>query len=117
MYNYKERHKSVNNLDVIEQSQLDRYVSKKLVSENENKGIENELIKGLNKYTYKVIWQEVEKSEGKYISAEEISEKSGVARVTVRRYLEYMSKEEKLKKIIEYGKVGRPQHKYTLIIE
>ncbi|MPM73360.1 hypothetical protein SDC9_120340 [bioreactor metagenome] len=42
---------------------------------------------------------------------------SGVARVTVRKYLDYMEKEDKVKKIIEYGKVGRPQHKYKIKVK
>ena len=48
----------------------------------------------------------------KEYTAEGIAEKLGIARVTVRKYLDYMEKEEKLEKNIEYGKVGRPQYKY-----
>ncbi|EFG87159.1 hypothetical protein CLCAR_3268 [Clostridium carboxidivorans P7] len=44
-----------------------------------------------------------------------MAEKLGIARVTVRRYLEYMEKENKIDKLVEYGKVGRPQHKYHKI--
>lgn len=114
--NYKERYHSFNNLDIIEQNVLDKYISKSLGSE-EKEYSENELEKGINKYTYKVIWKEVEKFGEKYTTAEEISEKSGVARVTVRKYFEYMEKEGKVKKTIEYGKIGRPQHKYRMIIK
>ncbi len=73
------------------------------------------LLKGLNKYTYKSIWDEIEKSNYEYFTAEELSEKLGIARVTVRKYLEYMEKENKVEKLIEYGKVGRPQYKYHKI--
>lgn len=73
---------------------------------------EESYTKGLNKYTYKSIWDEVEKSDYKYFTAEDLSEKLGIARVTVRRYLEYMDKDRKIEKLIEYGKVGRPQYKY-----
>lgn len=111
LINYKDRYHNFNDLDIIEQNMLDKCILKSVVPEDEN-----ELVKGINKYTYDVIWQEVEKLEGKYTSAEEISEKSGIARVTVRRYLECMKKEGKVKKVIEYGKVGRPQHKYKMII-
>lgn len=55
---------------------------------------------------------EVEKSNYEYFTAEDFAEKLGIARVTVRRYLEYMEKENKVDKLVEYGKVGRPQHKY-----
>lgn len=114
--NYKERYHSINNFDTIEQNVLDKYISKNTVSE-EYDDAENELEKGINKYTYKIVKTEVEKSPEIYRTAEEISEKSGVARVTVRKYLEYMEKEGKVKKIIEYGKIGRPQHKYKIIIK
>jgi len=49
------------------------------------------------------------------IIADDLAEKLGIARVTVRRYLEYMEKENKVEKLVEYGKVGRPQHKYYKI--
>ncbi|RHW63500.1 HTH domain-containing protein, partial [Clostridium botulinum] len=71
--------------------------------------------KGLNKYTYKSVWNEIEKSNDKDFTAEYLAEKLGIARVTVRRYLEYMEKENKVYKLVEYGKVGRPQHKYHKI--
>jgi len=49
------------------------------------------------------------------IIADDLAEKLGIERVTVRRYLEYMEKENKVEKLVEYGKVGRPQHKYYKI--
>jgi two-component system CitB family response regulator len=76
---------------------------------------EDEFAKGFNKYTYKSIWDEIEKSSLNEFTAEDLAEKLGIARVTVRRYLEYMEKENKIDKSIEYGKVGRPQHKYHKI--
>ncbi len=113
--NYKERYYSIRNLDTIEQNDLDKYIIKNALN-NEYENANNELEKGINKYTYKIVWKEVEKLLDDYATAEEISEKSGVARVTVRKYLEFMLKEGKVEKIIEYGKVGRPQHKYKMKI-
>lgn len=55
---------------------------------------------------------QIENLNDVYSTAEDISELSGVARVTVRKYLDFMEKEGKVEKIIEYGKIGRPQHKY-----
>lgn len=113
--NYKERYYSIKKLDTIEQNDLDKYIIKSVLN-NENENTNNELEKGINKYTYKIVWKEIEKLVDDYSTAEEISEKSGVARVTVRKYLEFMLKEGKVEKIIEYGKVGRPQHKYKIKI-
>lgn len=117
LINYKERYYSFSNLDIIEQNMLDKYLSKNISLHRNNDDNENELEKGINKYTYKIVWQEVEKTGEEYITAEEISDRTGVARVTVRKYLECMEREGKVKKLIEYGKIGRPQHKYRKIIK
>jgi two-component system, CitB family, response regulator len=96
--------------DEIEQKDLDKLISSQSVSQNEE-----DFAKGLNKYTYRAIYDEIEKSNSEDFTAEELAEKLGIARVTVRRYLEYMEKENKVDKLVEYGKVGRPQHKYRKI--
>lgn len=110
---YKERYYSINNLDTLEQKSLDKFIKNITVTEKENQ--DSDFEKGINKYTYKIIWNEILKLVDEYATAEEISEKSGVARVTVRKYLEFMEKEGKVKMIIEYGKIGRPLHKYRMI--
>ncbi len=107
LHQFKERHYKFKKSDVIEQDELDKLI----INTNSSKN-EESYTKGLNKYTYKSIWDEIEKSDYKYFTAEELSEKLGIARVTVRRYLEYMDKDKKIEKLIEYGKVGRPQYKY-----
>lgn len=104
---FKERHYGFKRGDEIEQVDLDKLISTTAVTQEEEA-----LAKGLNKYTYKSIWEEIERKAGEYFTADELSEKIKVARVTVRRYLEYMEKEGLLEKLVEYGKVGRPQHKF-----
>jgi len=107
---FKGRYYQFKKNDVIEQKDLDKLISSLSVSQNED-----DFAKGLNKYTYKAIWYEIEKSSCKDFTAEELAEKLGIARITVRRYLEYMEKENKVDKLVEYGKVGRPQYKYHKI--
>lgn len=104
---FKDRYYKFKNNDVIEQSDLDKLISSSSVYQNED-----DFAKGLNKYTYRAIWNEIEKSNYDDFTAEKLAEKLGIARVTVRRYLEYMEKENKIDKLVEYGKVGRPQYKY-----
>lgn len=53
--------------------------------------------------------------EEEYYTAENLADMLQIERVTVRRYLELMEKEEKIYKIVEYGKVGRPQYKYRKV--
>lgn len=109
---YKQMYNSFISSATIEQKTLDKYITSVTSSDKINE--EEDFEKGINKYTYKIIWNEIESSRDEYKTAEEISASSGVARVTVRKYLDYMDKEDKVKKIIEYGKVGRPQHKYKI---
>ena len=116
MNDFKKRYNGLNNLEIIEQNELDKCISKSAAPEKEVEASEDDFEKGINKYTYKIIWDEVEKSTEKYLTAKKLSEKTGVARVTVRKYLEYMEKEGKLEKVLKYGKVGRPQHKYMIVI-
>lgn len=104
---FKERYYEFKDIEEIEQSKLD-----KLMLNSEVIQKEEGLAKGFNKYTYKSLWDEIEKINGEYFTSEDMSERIKVARVTVRRYLEYMEKEGYLEKIVEYGKVGRPQHKF-----
>src|SRR5690625_4046310 len=69
--------------------------------------------KGLNEITLKQIYLALVE-EQKPITAEELAEKLGMARVTVRRYLDHLGKQEKINVQVEYGKVGRPSHNYSV---
>jgi Response regulator of citrate/malate metabolism len=107
---FKDRYYKFKKNDEIEQKDLDKLIASSSVSQNED-----DIVKGLNKYTYRSIWDEIEKNSSEEFTAEELAGKLGIARVTVRRYLEYMEKENKIDKLVEYGKIGRPQHKYHKI--
>mgnify|MGYP001561181324 CR=1 FL=1 len=111
---FKDRYYHFKKANEIEQSELDKYISssKDLVEEENNRNLD--LTKGLNKYTYKTIWQQVQEIGEIYTTPEELGEILGIARVTCRKYLEYMNKEGKVHMLIEYGKIGRPQHKYRI---
>lgn len=104
---FKERYYELKRIEEIEQHELDKLILNSDITQKDE-GLE----KGFNKYTYKSIWKEIEKMDNEYFTSEEMSERIKVARVTVRRYLEYMEKEGHLEKFVEYGKVGRPQHKF-----
>ncbi len=104
---FKERHSEFKKVEEIEQSKLDKLILNSEVTQKYEG-----LAKGFNKYTYKSLWDEIGKMNSEYFTSEEMSERIKVARVTVRRYLEYMEKEGHLEKLVEYGKVGRPQHKF-----
>jgi len=111
---FKERYNQLNNLQKMEQSELDVFISKNTHLYHEKNTDDVDLTKGFNKYTYRKVWSELLKNTDEFATAEELSEKIGIARVTVRKYLDYMEEEGKVKKTIEYGKIGRPQHKYNI---
>lgn len=69
--------------------------------------------KGINQMTYqtvKLVLNEMETPK----TAQEISDKTELARVTVRRYLEYMVEIGEVEEMLNYGKIGRPQKYYSL---
>lgn len=111
---FKDRFYNFKKGNEIEQKELDKYISsgKDLTEEENNNNLD--LTKGLNRYTYDTVWQQVQQIGENYTTPEELGEILGIARVTCRKYLEYMNKEGKVQMLIEYGKIGRPQHKYKI---
>lgn len=71
------------------------------------------LPKGLNKSTLNKIMQSIA-NQKKAMTAEEVASGVGLARVTARRYLDYLEKQRILVIDIEYGTVGRPVNQYRL---
>lgn len=111
---FREKLNSYKSNETLEQIELDKLILNNKSSEIMEDELENNLEKGLNKYTYNSIINELNSTEVEYVTTEEVSEKLRIAKVTVRKYLDYMSKQEKLEKIIEYGRVGRPLYKYKI---
>lgn len=73
-----------------------------------------QLPKGLNASTLEKIVHYIDQQE-QSISAEDVANGVGLARVTARRYLDYLEKQNKVKIEIQYGGVGRPVNQYRLI--
>ncbi|KOS69644.1 regulator [Lysinibacillus contaminans] len=72
-----------------------------------------ELPKGFNRATLDKVLAYIEESK-KAVSAEDVANYIGTARVTARRYLDFLEKQSKLKVDIQYGNVGRPIHRYYI---
>ncbi|GAB3191411.1 response regulator [Nesterenkonia suensis] len=49
------------------------------------------------------------------VSATELSEATGIARVTARRYLEHLCSEGRAELTLRYGQAGRPEHRYRWV--
>jgi len=70
--------------------------------------------KGLNEITLKQVYLFLLK-EGGALSAEEVAEGVGLARVTARRYLDFLEKSNRVILELQYGSVGRPVNRYRTI--
>ncbi|MDX8343159.1 response regulator [Rossellomorea sp. YZS02] len=70
-----------------------------------------DLPKGLNQQTLEQIVQFLS-GQSLPLSAEETAEGIGIARVTARRYLDYLLKSDQVQMVIEYGSIGRPVNRY-----
>lgn len=74
---------------------------------------DEEIPKRLNELTLKQIYLYLLK-EGRALSAEEVAEGIGLARVTARRYLDYLEKSGKVMLGMQYGSIGRPVNRYKV---
>lgn len=108
---YLKRKADFDACQLLDQKMIDEVIRVKSVNKKPKSIQREKLEKGLNEQTYKQILHAVKQTD-QWFTAEEMAEKLGMARVTVRRYLEFLYGEEKLERLQEYGKIGRPQHKY-----
>ncbi|MBE3554257.1 MAG: response regulator [Thermicanus sp.] len=75
---------------------------------------EEELPKGLTPLTLYQIRSFLSQQQ-KPLSAEEVAQAIGIARVTARRYLDYLVQLGDVELEIQYGSVGRPIHRYRYL--
>jgi two-component system response regulator DctR len=95
----------------LSQTELDRLLYGQERMESVVKSEEQDLPKGLQAMTLRQIVLYMEEQTGSR-SAEEVAEGTGLARVTARRYLEYLQKQGLLLLDVQYGGVGRPINRY-----
>lgn len=97
----------------LNQEEIDYFASTKVKSQQrELQSSEDHLPKGLNAVTMKQILLFL-LNQKKALSAEEVAEGVGLARVTARRYLDYLEKTKKIKLEVQYGTIGRPINRYS----
>ncbi|MEK8198876.1 response regulator [Lysinibacillus sp. FSL M8-0134] len=73
-------------------------------------GSENNLPKGFNRTTLEKVVRFLHSVDG--ASAEDVASGVGIARVTARRYLDYLEKQEEITMDVHYGGIGRPINYY-----
>ncbi len=69
------------------------------------------LPKGLSAATRDVVAQAL-RAAGDDLSAAEVAQRTGLSRVSARRYLEHLTGTEQVELRLQYGGAGRPEHRY-----
>lgn len=69
------------------------------------------LPKGLSPTTFALVARTLRDTEDD-LSAEQVAERTGVSRVTSRRYLDRLARSGLVAVAMRYGKTGRPEHRY-----
>lgn len=72
------------------------------------------LPKGLHSVTLDQIVRQLA-MQSEPLSAEDVAERVGIARVTARRYLDYLVKAGRVQLDVTYGGIGRPTNRYVLV--
>jgi CitB family two-component system response regulator MalR len=107
--NFKQRYSMINKeTAMVKQTELDGSLL------NRSKLITGKIPKGLEKTTLYNVWQEVVKIDGNF-TTEEISNKVGISRVSIRKYLDFLKSIHVLHLELNRGCVGRPVYKYKCI--
>lgn len=104
--NYTLRYKLLQSRDTIQQEDIDR------ITKRDQQPIITSLQKGLHKKTLERIRNFMKVHQDRTFTSEEIAEKVGMSRVTVRKYLEYLASLKEIRSEVEYGSIGRPSHIY-----
>ncbi len=107
---YKLRKQKFDDEKNIEQSQLDKYVFFEGESEEKVPIDDNQF----NKHTYDKVLRYLQNHENGRYTALEVADDIGVSRITARRYLDLLEKENLVIMNLEYGKIGRPKNRYKI---
>ncbi|GAB6154982.1 response regulator [Desulfosporosinus burensis] len=111
-YSYSEQFR---NRWEMNQEDLDRLIKIHPPHESLLNRSREDLPKGLREITLQQVYNFLKESQVG-LSSEEVAEGAGLARVTARRYLEYLEKINRVLLETQYGTVGRPINKYKVVL-
>lgn len=104
---YKLLHSKMHRKTSMDQEEIDDLAMNKT-------RLQESLPKGLNEVTLRQVMLHILKTNAP-LSAEDVADAVGLARVTARRYLDYLEKSGKLTLEVQYGSVGRPINRYKVV--
>ncbi|GED59207.1 response regulator [Brevibacillus formosus] len=114
--NYREFRRRIDWEGTVSQDEVDQLLFRKSPEKEQfdataGRGV---LPKGLHAVTMEQIMRQIEK-ESQPLSADDVAERVGIARVTARRYLDYLEKSGSVRMDVSYGGVGRPTNRYVRV--
>jgi two-component system, CitB family, response regulator DctR len=118
--NYREYRSQIAGESATSQDEVDQLLFRRGVEpsrETEQSSVaqaRSVLPKGLHAVTLEQIIRQLEK-ECEPLSADDVAERIGIARVTARRYLDYLEKSGSVKIDVTYGGIGRPTNRYVRV--
>ncbi|WP_459502537.1 response regulator [Bacillus sp. C1] len=98
----------------ISQSELDALILQK---EKVEAHVNKELPKGLTKQTLQLIWKRIESLQGQAFTTDEMAQLVGISRVSIRKYVMFLTEIGVLENEMVYQHVGRPVSKLRCIDE
>lgn len=104
---YRDKVKFLRTREVMDQSDIDQRVLPKKQS-----GQVQGLPKGLDRNTLKVVWEHILSCNSNVFTTEEIANRVGISRVSMRKYLEFLEQIHAVEVEIVYGSIGRPVYRY-----
>ncbi|MEN1937747.1 response regulator [Paenibacillus sp. 102] len=111
---YREKFIFMKEQQKISQSELDTLIlQKEKVEIYANK----ELPKGLTKQTLQLIWKHIESLHGQAFTTDEMAQLVGISRVSIRKYVMFLTEIGVLENEMVYQHVGRPVSKLKCIDE
>ncbi|WP_026676986.1 response regulator [Fictibacillus gelatini] len=108
---YQKEYEAMNKREQLSQEELDNL----LIYQKNKEPISFNLPKGLTKETLHLVVNNILKMNSKGFSAEQLANEVGISRVSVRKYLKFLTEIELVAIEVSYGTIGRPVTTYRLI--
>ncbi|PEE83173.1 response regulator [Bacillus toyonensis] len=109
---YREKLTFMTEQQKISQSELDSLILQK---EKREPIVTKELPKGLTKQTLQLIWEKIDSLNGRTFTTDEMAQLVGISRVSIRKYVMFLTEIGILENKMVYQHVGRPVSKLRCI--
>jgi Response regulator of citrate/malate metabolism len=106
---YRDRVKLMRRNAIISQADLDRSIF------HREPPTQAGLPKGLDRNTLHRTWEKVVTAGSATFSTEDMAQAVGISRVSMRKYIDFLTRQGVLEAAVAYGAVGRPVYKYRCI--